>query len=185
MDKAANLTSVRPSDLLYKGRRVFIPANSMADHPDIVSAVHPNAKTLANMVQNHQLSFIPDDAVISAMCRDLTGELLIDANTEMNFADPVIEFSLLDDESWDEQQYKADDPTPMDAGSIIFKSKQLGFQRMICHVSEPFWFPDMDDMINNSLRVKTSLYCNRTRGVQNFNGNISRSVETQIMGVSG
>ena len=61
MDKAKNLTSVRPSDLLYKGRRVFIPANSMADHPDIVSAVNPNKKnrstniTLLNSVSG-QLS---------------------------------------------------------------------------------------------------------------------------------
>lgn len=168
MDKAPNLTTVRPSDLLYKGRRVFIPANTLGDHPDIVEAVSPNAVIIAGMVAKQELSFIPDDAVISAMCKDLTGELVIDEHREISFADPMIEFGELDNDEWGEQQYSAQDPTAMDSGSLIFKGKQLGFKRMVCHVSDPFWFPDMNQHVNNSLRVKTSLYCNRSPGVQNF-----------------
>lgn len=143
----------------------------MGDHPHIVDAVSPNAQIIARMVADQQLSCIPDDAVIAEVCRDLGCELVIDSNTELAFADPSIVFEELDAEEWDNQHYRATDPTAMDSGSLIFKGKQLGFQRMVCHVSHPFWFPEKPergDDVNNALRVKTSLYCNKTPGVQNF-----------------
>jgi hypothetical protein len=171
MHKAPTQHSVRPTDLFYKGRRIFIPANSLGDHPGIVDAVSPNAQIIAQMVKNQEISCIPDDQVIAELCRDLGAELVIDANTELAFADPTIVFEELDADEWDDQRYSANDPTAMDSGSLIFRGKQLGFQRMVCHVSHPFWFPEKpekDDQVNNSLRVKTSLYCNKTPGVQNF-----------------
>ena len=168
MHKAPTQHSVRPTDLFYKGRRLFIPANTLGDYPHIVDAVSPNAQIIAQMVKSQELSCIPDDAVIGEVCRDLGAELVIDANTELAFADPNIVFEEMDSEAWDDQRFSADDPTAMDSGSLIFRGKQLGFQRMICHVSDPFWFPEMKQEINNSLRVKTSLYCNKTPGIQNF-----------------
>lgn len=168
MEKAPNQTSVRPTDLHYKGRRIFIPAHSLGDRPDIVQALGPGERYLANLADKRALGCIPDDEVISMLCRDLAGELVIDAHTELSFADPQIEFEELDHEAWQDLKYKADDPTTMDAGSIIFGANQLGFLRMVCHVSSPFWFPEPGDMVNNALRVKAALYCNRTPGVQNF-----------------
>jgi hypothetical protein len=168
MEKAPNQHSVRPTDLHYKGRRIFIPAHSLGDRPDIVQALGPGEAYLGHLASKRALNCIPDDEVISMLCRDLAGELVIDDNAELSFADPQIEFTELDSDQWQDMNYKADDPTTMDSGSIIFKASQLGFLRMACHVSHPFWFPEAGDMVNNSLRVKAALYCNRTPGVQNF-----------------
>lgn len=172
MKKAPNNHSVRPSDLHYKGRRIFIPAHRLGDHPEIVSALGPGEKYLSNLAAKRELSFIPDDEVISMMCRDLAGELEIVENIDVAFADPRIEFESLDETKWDDLKYKADDPTAMDQGSLMFGGNDLGNKRYVCHVSEPFWFPEMpkpgDMDVNNALRIKASLYCNRTRGVQNF-----------------
>ena len=168
MEKAPNKTSVRPTDLHYKGRRIFIPAHSLGSRPEIVQALGPGERYLASLADKRALSCIPDDEVISMLCRDLAGELVIDDNAEISFADPQIEFEELDQERWEDFKYKSEDPTAMDAGSIIFGANQLGFKRMVAHVSRPFWFPEPGDMVNNALRVKAALYCNRTPGVQNF-----------------
>lgn len=168
MSRAPNQSTVRPSELYYKGRRVFIPANKLGDHPDIINALDPNVRQMAQLAEQRDIAFIPDDGVISMICRDMASEFTISDNDDLTFADPEIVFEEIDAETWESVRYKTDDPSPMDTGTVMFGGNQLGWKRMICHVSKPFWYPTTNQSINNVIRVKTTLWCNRVTGIQTF-----------------
>lgn len=163
--RAPQQSTVDPTMLRYKGRRLFHPVNAATDDPEIATALSLNPKLL-NEVQQTALKCIPDDSVLSMMCRDLTSELFIDnGREELIYAEPEVQFEDAP-EGLDSDKYEASE-SAMQAHYIVAPS-QFGFLKKVCHVSSPFWFPEYKDLVNNAMRVKTILHCNRVPGVQHF-----------------